>query len=79
MHLFQMPGHRTVALALAARVLGPGHALHLAHAHDAQLFGQLRHLLSRRPHLQEGAAQDLWHRVSITILQHGQMNRHGPK
>ena len=53
--------------ALAARLLGSGHALHLAHAHDAQLFGELRHLLSRRAHLQEGAAQDVWPRVSKTL------------
>ena len=61
--LFQVP-QNTALLAVPAGVLGPGDALRLAHAHDAQLLGQLRHLLPRRPHLQEGAPQDTGHCVS---------------
>ena len=59
----QVP-QNTALLAVPAGVLGPGDALRLAHAHDAQLLGQLRHLLPRRPHLQEGAPQDTGHCVS---------------
>ena len=61
--LLQVPQNRAV-LAVPACVLGPGDALRLAHAHDAQLLGQLRHLLPRRAHLQEGAPQDPGHCVS---------------